>query len=95
MVKGDDNVILTYARLAVGAEFEVGRAYTDDRATHLIGGGAQVRAPAAHYCGYDVHDSGVVVATRVHSPVEHVLVVRQIRPATLAVRLAVAPSTST
>jgi len=87
--------VLTYARLAVGPEFEVRRTYADDRAAQLIGSGAQVRAPTTHDGGYDVHSSGLVVAAWVHCPVEHVLVVRQVRPAALAVCLAVAPSPTT
>jgi len=89
------NIILTYAGLAVGPEFEVGRTYADDRAAHLIGCGAQVRAPATHDGRYDVHGSGLVVAARVHGPVEHVLIVRQVRPTALAICLAVAPSAAT
>jgi len=89
------NDILTYTRLSVGTEFEVGWAYADNRAAQLIGGGTQVRASTAHDSWYDVYTSGLIVAAWVHGPIKHVLVVRQIRPAALAVRLTVAPSAAT
>lgn len=82
---------LTCAGFAVGAQLEVGRAYAHDGVAQLIGGRAQVRASAAHDGRHHVHGAGPVMVARVHGPVEHVPVVGQIRPAALAVRLAVAP----
>jgi len=84
--------VLTRARFAVGSQFEIDRAYADDRVPELIGGRAQVRATAAHDGRDHVNGAGTVMAAGVHFPVERVLVVRQVRPAAFAVRLAVAPS---
>lgn len=65
---------LTYAGFAVGRQFEVGRTNAPDGVPELIGGGAKIRATAAHDGRYDVHGSGTIMTSRVHGPVEDFLV---------------------
>lgn len=91
-VRQPTNRILTYARFSVGPELEVGRTDADDGVAQLVGGCAQVRATATDDGRYHEHGAGTVVTAGIHGPVEHLTVVRQVRPTALAVRLAVAPS---